>query len=97
MERSYFKYIFVLVVIVLIAYTGYKLVKDNNKSETESNLDQTSTVSTIQKDLRLAIAEMDTINPILSKNRNVQEIAKIIFEPLVTLNENYKKEYKLAT
>ena len=97
MERSYFKYILVIVVIVLIAYTGYKLVKDNNKSETESNLDQTSTVSTIQKDLRLAIAEMDTINPILSKNRNVQEIAKIIFEPLVTLNENYKKEYKLAT
>ena len=91
MERSYFKYIFVIVVIVLIAYTGYKLVKDNNKSETESNLDQTSTVSTIQKDLRLAIAEMDTINPILSKNRNVQEITKIIFEPLVTLNENYKK------
>lgn len=95
MEKSYFKYIFVIVVIALIAYTGYKIIKDNSVEE-ETNLDQTSTVSTIQKDLRLAIAEMDIINPIISKNRNVQEITKIIFEPLVTLNENYKKEYRLA-
>ena len=77
MEKSYFKYIFVIVVIALIAYTGYKIIKDNSVEE-ETNLDQTSTVSTIQKDLRLAIAEMDTINPIISKNRNVQEITKII-------------------
>ena len=96
MERSFFKYIFVIVVIAIVAYTGYKIIKDDGNKE-ENNLDQTSTVSTIQKDLRLAIAEMDTINPIISQNRNVQEVTKIIFEPLVTLNENYKKEYKLAT
>lgn len=95
MEKSYFKYIFVIVVIALVAYTGYKIIKENKETD-DANLDQTSTVSTIQKDLRLAIAEMDTINPILSKNRNVQEISKIIFEPLITLNENYKKEYRLA-
>ena len=59
-------------------------------------IDQTSTISTIQKDIRLSIAEFDTINPILSKNRNVQEISRIIFEPLVTLNENYKLQFCLA-
>ena len=95
MERSFFKYIFVLVVIVLISYTGYKMLKDKHVEE-NNTLDQTSTVSTIQKDLRLAIAELDTLNPIESKNRNVQEISKIIFEPLVTLDEHFKKEYCLA-
>lgn len=96
MGRSFFKYIFVIVVIILGIYTGYKLIKDDSLKESET-IDQTSKVSTIQKDLRLAIAEMDTMNPILSKNRNVQEITKIIFEPLVTLNENYKLENCLAT
>lgn len=96
MGKSVFKYIFVIVVLILGFYTTYKLIKEDSLNENEA-LDQTSKVSTIQKDLRLAIAEMDTMNPILSNNRNVQEISKIIFEPLVTLNENYKLEYCLAT
>jgi peptide/nickel transport system substrate-binding protein len=95
LERSYFKYIFVVVVFILVIFTTYQFVKDKNTID-DTDLDQTSTVSTIQKDLRLAIAEMDTINPIVSNNRNVQEISKIIFEPLVTLDGNYKMEYCLA-
>ena len=71
------------------------IVKNRSKN-TDYSLDQTSTASNIQTDLRLAIAEFDTINPILSNNRNVQEISKIIYEPLITLNENYKMEYCLA-
>ena len=94
--RSVFKYIFVVVVIVLAIYTIVKSVKDDKKAEKEE-LDQTSKVSTIQKDIRLAIAELDTINPILSNNKNVQEITKVIYEPLVTLNDHYKLEYRLAT
>lgn len=94
-NNSFFKYIFVVVVIFLVAFTGYIIVK--NKSESEDvTLDQISTTSTIQTDLRFAIAGFDTINPILSNNRNVQEITKIIYEPLVTLNENFKLEYCLA-
>lgn len=94
--KSVFKYIFVIVVIVLAIYTIVKSVKDDKDAQKEE-LDQTSKVSTIQKDIRLAIAELDTINPILSNNKNVQEITKVIYEPLVTLDEHYKLEYKLAT
>jgi len=89
------KYIFVVIVIVLIGFGIYKMVETDKNKESES-LDQTSTVSTIQTDLRLAISNFDTINPIISNNRNVQEISKIIFDPLVTLNEEYKVEYCLA-
>lgn len=94
-SNNLFKYIFALVVIILIGYTVFVIA--HNKSNTNSNeLDQTSTLSNIKTDLRFAISELDTINPILSKNRNVQEITKIIYDPLVTLNENYKLEYCLA-
>lgn len=95
MGRSFFKYIFVIVIIVLFIYAGYQLIKEDSLSGTEQ-LDQTSTVSNIQKDLRFAIAELDTINPILSNNRNVHEVTKIIYEPLITFNENYKLNYCLA-
>lgn len=94
-NNSVFKYIFVLVVIVLICYTSYIILK-NRSTLDDGTIDHTSTTSNIQTDLRLSITELDTINPILSKNRNVQEITKIIYEPLVTLNENYKLEYCLA-
>lgn len=40
---------------------------------------------------------LDTINPILSNNKNVQDITKLIYEPLVNLTSDYKAEPCLAT
>lgn len=40
---------------------------------------------------------LDTINPILSHNKNVQDISKLIYDPLVTLTADYKAEPCLAT
>ncbi len=37
------------------------------------------------------------MNPILSNNKNVQDISKLIYEPLVTLTAEYKAEPALAT
>ena len=94
-NSNLFKYIFAVVVIILIGYTIYVIAQ--NKTEiSDQSLDQTSTLTNIQTELRLAIADMDTINPLLSNNRNVLEVTKIIFDPLVTLNANYKTEYCLA-
>ena len=47
-------------------------------------------------ELKLGIASFDSINPILSKNKNVQDVSKIIFEPLMTLTKDYKLENCLA-
>lgn len=95
MSNNIFKYVFALVVVILIGYTLYIIV--NNKTDTSDvSLDQTSTQNNIQTDLRLSIAGMDTFNPLLTNNRNVQEVTKIIYEPLVTLDEHYKMQYCLA-
>ena len=95
-NNNLFKYIFAIVVLILVVVTIVIIAHNNSKKE-EHNLDQTSTTTNIKTDLRFAISELDTINPILSKNRNVQEVTKIIYDPLVTLNENYKLEYCLAS
>jgi len=93
--NSFVKYIFILIVVIVLLVAFWHVISDKNKVDSGS-LDQTSTINTIQKDLRFGIAQLDTMNPIISTNRNVHEISKIIFEPLVNLNENYKKEYCLA-
>lgn len=94
-SNNLFKYIFAAVVVILIGYTIY-VISQNKSEDSEKSVDQTSTISNIQTDLRFAIAGLDTINPITTNNRNVQEITKIIYDPLITLNENYKLEYCLA-
>lgn len=39
---------------------------------------------------------LDTMNPILTNNKNVQNISKLIYDPLVTLTSDYKAEPCLA-
>ena len=95
MDRGFFKYIFIFIILVIVIVSIY-IFSQNSGEEQKQVVDQTSTVNTIQKDLRFAIAGLDTMNPLLSKNRNVQEISKIIFDPLISLNEHYKPEYRLA-
>lgn len=96
MRNGIFKYIFIIFVIVLMIITIIK-VFDSEPGIQNENLDQTSKSNVIQTDLRLAIAEFDTLNPILSNNKNVQEISKIIYEPLVTLDANLKLKNCLAS
>lgn len=51
----------------------------------------------ISRDLRIGITNFDTINPILSDNINVQNISRLIYEPLLNLSYDYKLEECLAT
>ncbi len=95
MDKSYFRYIFIAIILIIVIVSIY-IFSQNGGEEQKQVVDQTSTVNTIQKDLRFAIAGLDNMNPILSKNRNVQELSKIIFDPLISLNEHYKPEYRLA-
>lgn len=95
MDNKIIRYLFIVLVIILIIVAVWQMRKNTNEIENET-LDQSSTVSTIQDDLRFAICSFDTLNPITTNNRNVQQISKIIYEPLVTLNQNYKLEYCLA-
>jgi len=47
-------------------------------------------------ELNVGISEYDTINPILSNNRDIQYINKLIFETLIDISQDFKIENNLA-
>lgn len=96
MKSNLPKILFGLFIIGLVIFSIYILYSgDNNKENTI--VSQTEIEPQIVNDLRLGIAEFDTMNPILSNNKNVQEIAELVYEPLITLSKEYKAEGCLAT
>ena len=95
MKSSITKYIFIVFVIAIIIAVIYK-VNDDKKNQNVEEEPKTTTKEEIVKDITLGVAEFDTINPILSKNKHIQEISKIIYEPLLELDEEYKLQNCLA-
>ena len=80
----------------LIAFAVYYLYqKDEAPLETEENVVAEEKIEEINS-MRLGMTKPDNLNPILSKNQNVQDISKLIFEPLVQITEDFKAEYILA-
>ncbi len=95
MKSNYFKYIFIIFAIAIMVFAIVKIKTDEKKREEQIYETKEETEEEI-KEINLGIASFDSINPILSKNKNVQDISKIIFEPLMTLTSNYKLEECLA-
>ncbi len=95
MKTKYFKYIFIIFAIAIMIFAVLKIKNDEQKQEEttyETKQEETPEVT----ELKLGVALFDSINPILSKNKNVQDVSKIVFEPLMTLNKDYKLETCLA-
>lgn len=95
MKSNIFKYIFIIFVVCILIFAIVKIKNDEekNKSQPFEELEINEEEIT---ELKLGIASFDSINPILSKNKNVQDISKIIFEPLITITSDYKLEGCLA-
>ncbi len=94
MQSNWFKYIFIFFVILILIFAVVR-IKGEEANKEESVQDANSKEEKV-KEIKLGIASLDTINPILSKNKNVQDITKLIYEPLVNLTSNYKAEPCLA-
>lgn len=93
MKSNWIKYIFIIFIILILGFSIYKIKQDEHKEQEDYT---TNKQQEIVKELKLGIASLDTINPILSKNKNVQDISKLIYEPLVNLTSEYKAEACLA-
>ena len=95
MKSNYFKYIFIIFAIAITIFAIVKIKTDEQKKEAQVYEPKEETEEEITE-IKLGVASFDSINPILSKNKNVQDISKIIFEPLMTLTSDYKLENSLA-
>ena len=97
MRNNFFGYIFLVFIIIILGFAIYK-VKIQNKSNEENNTSKSSITGEIEKgkEMTLAISNFDSINPIITSNRKVQDIDKLIYEPLIGVTEDYKLDYILA-
>lgn len=96
LKNNFIKYIFVLFIIVIVVAVVYKSNQSDEVPKQEPIASQQEEEEEIVKEATLGIAELDTMNPILSQNKHVQEISRIIFEPLFELDEQYKLQKCLA-
>lgn len=95
MKSNWIKYVFVIFIILILIIAIYIIRQDEEVKRQEEEYTASNQDDRV-KEIKLGIAELDTINPILSKNKNVQNITKLIYEPLVNLTSDYKAEACLA-
>ena len=95
MKSNIFKYIFIIFTIGILIFAIIK-IKGEEKSRKENSETLGKTREKVTE-FKLGVAEFDSTNPILSKNKNIQNIARIIFDSLVNLTYDYKATPGLAT
>ena len=95
MKSNIFKYIFIIFVIIIVVIAFFLIRSDENNQVTEE--ETTSVDEEIVREIRLGIAEFDTLNPLVTNNKNVQDITKLIYEPLVDISSDYQATPALAT
>lgn len=97
-KYNFIKYIFVVFVVALIGYAIF-YIRNQEKNEenveqvAENNIEEQKTTITT---LRVAAVNLDTVNPILSNNQNAQDISKLIYEPMLSITEDFQIEKCLA-
>ena len=96
MKSNWIKYVFIIFIILILVFALYIIRQDEEVKKQEEEYTASNQDDRV-KEIKLGIAGLDTINPILSNNKNVQSITKLIYEPLVDLTSDYKAEPCLAT
>ena len=92
-----FKTIFIILIIILLGIAVYNsFFKSNKETTVASEFQSNAGDKIISTNIRIGIIEFDNMNPILSNNKNVQDISRLIFEPLFTISKDYKLEGVLA-
>lgn len=98
MKNNIFGILFFIFIIGIMTYAIYKVNYSNIQNEANDLEKGKSNVTNAEKGttLTLGISEFDTINPIITKNKKVQDITKIIFESLTYITEDGKVKPALA-
>ena len=98
--NNFFKYIFILVVIGLICGAVYIIYHKNDSTNEENDVEDANVLEnqdiSIVENLKMGITNYDTMNPILTKNREIVNIDYLIFDSLFRVTNDYNLEYYLA-
>ena len=96
MKSNLIKYTFIIFVIGIAIFAIYSIYfkEEEEIPDKQQEVVQESKVEI--KDLRLGISNFDTMNPLMSNNKEVLNIDRLIFEPLMQIDENYRLKLCLA-
>lgn len=94
MKANIFKYIFFILVIILVGVAVYILYNDKNNQT--KDVKATRIEFNIIEEINIGITDYDTINPILSNNRDIQYVDKLIFQSLLDITPDFKIENLLT-
>lgn len=98
-NNNIFKYIFIVVVVALIIgaiYILYYKNKDEDISEEENTIVSEESPISIVDNLKIGITNYDSMNPLLTRNKDIINIDRIVFEPLVEIKSDGQAELCLA-
>lgn len=99
-NNNIFKYIFAIVVIGLVVGAVYILYysKNNNVEEVieEETKNEVDSEISVVENIKMGISNFDTMNPLLTTNKEIINISKLIFEPLIEVTSDYHVQACLA-
>lgn len=95
MKIKWVKYLFIVFAIAILIFAIVK-IRGQEKNNKNSQTGIQGTEEEKNTTLTLGVAQFDTINPILSNNKNIQDISKLIYEPLINVTKDYRLEKCLA-
>lgn len=94
MNLKYYKCFFISTIIFLSLAGIYVVyIKDNGNI---NNVQAKTKDIEISKEISIGITNFDTINPILTKNLEIQHITKLIYDPLINITEDFDIEPAIA-
>ena len=98
MKGNFIKTIFIVFIVIILIGTIYLSFFKKEKPEEVGEFHPTNHPQTIvANNIRIGMIEFDNMNPILSNNKNVQDISRLLFDPLFTLTEDFQLQPALAT
>ena len=94
MKENYFKFIFFTTIIILLIISIFLAVKNKNSYASEDTQLKKETI--IDKTINIGVTKYDTLNPILTKNQDIQYITKLIYKPIIDISEDFNLQKGLA-
>ena len=94
MNLKIIKFIFGMIIVSLISIGTYIVyIKDNDRN---TKIQTKNKEIRITKEIIIGITDFDTINPILTKNFEIDQLTKLVYEPLISISMDFRTMPALA-
>ena len=95
MKFKNIKFVFVGIVVFIVIFAVFRVTSKNKKKQSNETTDAKEVV--YQDNIRLGISNLDSTNPLKTKNKQLMDIYQLVYEPLISLDSQYRIKLCLAT